>query len=73
MQKKSSQFQPISKQPAVPSATSVQGGLLVRTNLRAGLALDDLDDQALSLWNKLTSAVSNAAQTISNNIQGSAS
>lgn len=37
---------------------SVTGGLAVRTNLRAGLALDDLDDQAKALWDKLTSALS---------------
>jgi len=41
-----------------------QGGLAVRTNLRAGLAWDDLDDKALELWNSLTTAVSNAAQSI---------
>ena len=36
----------------------MNGGLAVRTNLRAGLAWDDLDDQAKSLWDKLTNAVS---------------
>ncbi len=39
---------------------AVLGGLPVRTNLRAGLALDDLDDKAKELWGKLTSAVSGA-------------
>lgn len=41
-----------------------RGGLPVRTNLRAGLAWDDLDDQAAAWWNKLSSAVSNAAGTL---------
>lgn len=36
------------------------GGLAVRTDLRAGLAWDDLDDQAKNLWNQISSAVSNA-------------
>jgi hypothetical protein len=35
-------------------------GLSVRTDLRAGLAWDDLDDQAKSLWGQISSAVSNA-------------
>lgn len=34
------------------------GGLAVRTDLRAGLAWDDLDDKAQALWNSLTKAVS---------------
>lgn len=38
--------------------TPVTGGLAVRTNLRAGLAWDDLDDQAKALWDKLTNALS---------------
>lgn len=38
--------------------SSVLGGLSVRTDLRAGLAWDDLDDQAQTLWNNLTNAVS---------------
>jgi hypothetical protein len=38
--------------------------LPVRTNLRAGLAWDDLDDQAKALWNSLTGAVSNAANSV---------
>ena len=36
----------------------VAGGLAVRTNLRAGLSWDDLDDQAKALFDKLTNAVS---------------
>lgn len=36
-----------------------RSGLPIRTDLRAGLAWDDLDDQAQSLWNSLTSAVDN--------------
>lgn len=39
-------------------------GLLVRTNLRAGLAWDDLDDQAAALWGKMTNAVSNASNAL---------
>jgi hypothetical protein len=35
-------------------------GLPVRTNLRAGLAWDDLDDKAQELWSSLTNAVSGA-------------
>lgn len=44
--------------------TTVAGGLAVRTNLRAGLAWDDLDDQAAALWSKLTSAVSGAVSSV---------
>ena len=40
------------------------GGLPVRTNLRAGLAWDDLDDQAAALWGKLTGAVSSATSAL---------
>lgn len=36
------------------------GGLPMQTNLRAGLAWDDLDDQAAALWQQLTSSVSKA-------------
>jgi len=39
-------------------------GLPVRTNLRAGLAWDDLDDQAAALWGKVTDAVTNATSTL---------
>lgn len=35
------------------------GGLRVRTDLRAGLAWDDLDDQAQQLWGNLTNMLSN--------------
>ena len=34
------------------------GGLTVRTDLRAGLAWDDLDDKAQELWGNLTNAMS---------------
>ena len=40
------------------------GGLPVRTNLRAGVAWDDLDDKAKDLWNSLTGAISNAASSV---------
>ncbi len=45
-------------------AVNLSSGLPVRTNLRAGLAWDDLDDQAKSLWNSLTGAVSSAVNSI---------
>jgi hypothetical protein len=38
--------------------------LRVRTNLRAGLAWDDLDDKAAEWWNQLTSAVSGAVSNL---------
>ncbi|MCB0107631.1 MAG: hypothetical protein KDE53_17040 [Caldilineaceae bacterium] len=41
------------REPARPT-----GGLAIRTDLRAGLAWDDLDDKAQKLWGSLTSAVS---------------
>ena len=50
-------------------APVVQGGLAVRTNLRAGLAWDELDDQAISLFNQLKDAVAGAAQNVNNAIQ----
>lgn len=37
------------------------GGLPVRTDLRAGLASDDLGAQVAALWQQLTAAVTNAA------------
>lgn len=40
--------------------------LAVRTNLRAGLAWDDLDDQAKAFWDKITGAASNVATTVTN-------
>ncbi len=43
---------------------ALRGGLPVRTNLRAGLAWDDLDDKAKDLWNSLTGAVSNATSAL---------
>lgn len=39
-------------------ANEVSGGLAVRTNLRAGLAWDDLDDQTKAAWDKLINTVS---------------
>jgi hypothetical protein len=41
-----------------------RGGLPVHTNLRAGLAWDDLDDKAKELWNSLTGAVSNTVSSV---------
>lgn len=34
------------------------GGLSLRTDLRAGLAWDDLDDKAQELWGKVTDSMS---------------
>lgn len=48
----------LTNRQATHTTTPINGGLVVRTNLRAGLAWDDLDDQAAALWGKLTSAVS---------------
>ena len=53
----------VNKQPITAKQPLIGGGLPVRTNLRAGLAWDDLDDQAKALWGKLTSAVSSATDT----------
>ena len=44
--------------------TSNSNSLRVRTNLRAGLAWDELDDKAGEWWNKLTSAVSGAVSNL---------
>jgi hypothetical protein len=49
---------PLRKQQETRSATAINGGPAVRTDLRAGLAWDELDDQAAALWGKLTDAVS---------------
>lgn len=57
-------FNFVNKQ-ALPEKQPVRsGGLPVRTNLRAGLAWDNLDDQATALWGKLTGAVSNASSAL---------
>ena len=58
MYKATNQHNPLTKGQATHTATPSNGGLAVRTTLRAGLAWDDLDDQAAALWGKLTSAVS---------------
>jgi hypothetical protein len=41
------------------------GGLPVRTDLRAGLSWDELDDQAAALWQQLTTSISNAVSSVS--------
>lgn len=51
------------KNQTLANKPAVLGGLPVRTNLRAGLAWDDLDDKAKELWGKLTSAVSGATSS----------
>jgi hypothetical protein len=56
-------FRPDAPQPAVTPATSSKG-FLVRTNLRASLAWDDLDDKAKALWSQLTNTVSNATTAL---------
>ena len=45
--------------PAERTATIPVGGLTVRTDLRAGLAWDDLDDKAQELWSNLTNTINN--------------
>lgn len=47
--------------------TPVRSGLTVQTNLRAGLAWDDLDDQAAAYWKKFTDSF--ATLTADNNNQ----
>lgn len=66
-----SKFNRLTKQHENRATSPVQGGLAVRTNLRAGLAWDDLDDKALELWNNLTSTVSNAAQSVTSDTTAS--
>lgn len=51
-------------QPVSPQQPARRGGLPVRTNLRAGLAWDDLDDQAKALWQQLTSSVANTTNAV---------
>lgn len=53
----------MNKQHLQEKQPMVRGGLPVRTNLRAGLAWDDLDDQAAAFWGKLKGAVSSATDT----------
>lgn len=66
-------------QPKMQSNTTHQprqihkSGIVVRSGLRAGLAWDDLDDQAKEWWNSLTSAISNAADTVKNSVSSSQS
>lgn len=52
-------------QPSTNEQPEFLGGLPVRTDLRAGLAWDDLDDQAAALWQQPSAAVSNAVSSIS--------
>ncbi|MCB0157306.1 MAG: hypothetical protein KDD83_04190 [Caldilineaceae bacterium] len=47
-------------EPRTECTPAPAAGLPVRTDLRAGLAWDDLDDQAKNLWNQISSAVTNA-------------
>ncbi len=56
--------QPTNQATPAPKQPARRGGLPVRTNLRAGLAWDDLDDQAQALWQQLTSAVTNTANAV---------
>lgn len=55
---------PANKPPKVTQQPAKDGGLRVRTNLRAGLTGDDLANQAKELWNSLTSAVSNTVSSV---------
>jgi hypothetical protein len=53
------------RRPLRVDQDATTGGLPVRTNLRAGLAWDDLDDQAAALWQQLSTSVSNAVSNLS--------
>lgn len=55
---------PINQQQMEQTQRVHLSGLPVRTDLRAGSALDDLNNQAKELWNKLTNAVSNATSAV---------
>jgi len=48
------------EQPTLHRAATSPSGLPVRTNLRAGLAWDELDDTAQDWWSNLSSSVSGA-------------
>lgn len=50
--------------PTTPAVKPVALRLAVRTNLRAGLACEAMDDQAKALWDKITGAVSGAAANV---------
>ena len=52
-----------------PQQTIVPGGLPVRSDLRAGLSLEEVQQQISDLWGQLTNSVSN---TLSNLGGGSA-
>jgi hypothetical protein len=52
------------EQPTTNEESNILGGLPVRTDLRAGLAWDELDDKAVEWWNQLSSAVSNAVSNV---------
>ena len=56
---------PKNQHPATDDQPEFMGGLPVRTDLRAGLAWDDLDDQAAALWQQLSDSVSNAVSSVS--------
>lgn len=59
--------------PQQTKQTEVTGGLPVRTNVRAGLTMDDVTNQAQSLWNQLTQAVTNAVNSVTGSSGTSAS
>jgi hypothetical protein len=65
MKKKLSTSNTPSRQPDSFPSTPATGGLRVRTNLRAGLAWDDLDDQAAALWSKLTNSIASLTNSSS--------
>ncbi|MFZ4657042.1 MAG: hypothetical protein ACOYNY_08525 [Caldilineaceae bacterium] len=54
-------------QPRFQQQPLPHGGLPVRTTLRAGLAWDDLDDQAQARWDKLTKTVTSATTALTGN------
>jgi hypothetical protein len=57
----------VEHQPTKNQQPETLGGLPVRTDLRAGLSWDDLDDAASSLWDQLTGTVSNVVNSITGN------
>jgi len=65
---KTTQINPMQRSEQAVNVSS--SGLAVRTNLRAGLAWDDLDDQAAALWGKVTGTVSNAVSNITDSTAG---
>jgi len=56
-----------------PQQPIVQGGLSVRTDLRAGLSLEEVQQQLGNLWGQLTNTVSGAVSNLSGGSGGTTS